>query len=880
MAKEMPSRYDHTLVENGKYDYWLENKCFESGKDLNKTPFCIVIPPPNVTGKLHLGHAWDGTLQDLIIRYKHLKGFDTLWVPGCDHAGIATQAKVEGELRKKGISRYDLGREKFLDVVWDWKHQYHDFILEQWKVLGLSLDYRKERFTLDEGLSRAVKKVFVDLYNKGLIYQGYRIINWDPVQKTALSNIEVIYEESESHMYYFKYFLENNPGKYLEVATTRPETMFGDVCVVVHPKDERFKDWVGKKVVNPANGDLLPIITDEYIDMEFGTGAMKCTPAHDPNDFIIGEKYGFPKPICMNPDGTMNEICGKYVNMDRFECREALLKDCEAAGSLIKIEKHINNVGYSERSHALVEPYLSKQWFVKMGPLAKQALENQKTSGKVDFYPERFEKIFTNWMSNIEDWCISRQLWWGHQIPAWYHKETGEVYVGIEPPKDIENYVQDQDVLDTWFSSALWPFSTLGWPEKTEDIQRYFPTDVLVTGYDIIFFWVSRMIFQSLEFTKEKPFKSVLIHGLIRDAQGRKMSKSLNNGVDPIDVINKYGADSLRYFLTTNSAPGLDLRYSDEKVNAAWNFINKIWNAARFCMMNFPEGYEPEGIDYEHASIYDRQILKQLNETIEKMNASMDKFEFVIAGQELYNFIWDDFCSIYVEMAKLSLQGTDNELRQATQSVMFYVLDAILKLAHPFIPFVTEDIYQNLHDGKKGPLIDSKWPEANTKFSENTNEITVNVINEIIKTVRTMKNDNNIAPNKNIAIHLGIENDALRVKIEKNKHYIQRFCFADKTEIEKTINTQEQGKAFALTANVNLFIPLSGLINLEEEIARLEKESARLDGEIKRCEGMLNNPNFISKAPQAKIDTERNKLLDYQQKKKSVLEKLEEYKKL
>ena len=877
MSKEMPARYNHQEVETGKYEYWLKNRCFESGQDKSKPPFCIVIPPPNVTGKLHLGHAWDGTLQDLIIRYKHLKGFDTLWVPGCDHAGIATQAKVEEKLRKEGISRYDLGREKFLDVAWKWKHEYHNFILDQWKVMGLSLDYNKERFTLDEGLSRAVKEVFVRLYKEGLIYQGQRIINWDPVQKTALSNIEVIYEEHESYMYYFRYYLEGDKSKYLEVATTRPETMFGDVCVVVHPEDARYKDWVGKKVINPANGDLLPVITDEYIDREFGTGAMKCTPAHDPNDFIIGEKYHFPKPICMNPDGTMNEICGKYQGMDRFECREALLKDCQDSGSLIKIEKHINNIGYSERSHAIVEPYLSKQWFVKMDRLAKQALDNQKTDGKVNFYPERFEKIFTNWMSNIEDWCISRQLWWGHRIPAWYHKETGEVYVDVNPPKDIKNYIQDEDVLDTWFSSALWPFTTLGWPEPTEDIKRYFPTDVLVTGYDIIFFWVSRMIFQSLQFTGKRPFKATLIHGLIRDEKGKKMSKSAGNGVDPIDVINKYGADALRYFLTTNSAPGLDLRYSDEKINAAWNFINKIWNASRFCIMNFPEGYEPTEIDYANTSIYERLILKQLNETIEKMEASMEKYEFVIAGTELYNFIWDDFCSVYVEMAKLGLQSENKALQSATQSVMFYVLDAILKLAHPFMPFVTEDIYQTLHNEAKGPLINSKWPEIKEEYSKQYKEGAAESIIDIIKTIRTMKNDNNIAPNKNIELYISIKDEKLRKDVLDNKHYIERFCFATKVEILDKLNIKEQGKAFALKSGIDLFIPLKGLINFEEELNRLNKEKERLESEIRRCEGMLNNPNFISKAPAEKIENEKKKLHDYKVQKESVEHKIGEY---
>ncbi|MDD4066267.1 MAG: valine--tRNA ligase, partial [Bacilli bacterium] len=649
MSKELATKYDHLAVENGKYQKWLDHGCFKSG-DKSKPGYCIVIPPPNVTGKLHIGHTTDESLQDMLTRYKRLKGFDALYLPGMDHAGIATQAKVEARLREKGISRYDLGREKFLEQVWAWKDEYANTIHEQWAKEGLCLDYSKERFTLDEGLSDAVKEVFITLYNKGLIYRGKRIINWDPVQRTALSNIEVIYEETESKMYYFKYVFEGSRD-FLTVATTRPETMFGDVCVVVNPNDKRYKSAVGKKVINPANGDLLPIIADEYVDIEFGTGAMKCTPAHDPNDFAISEKYHLEKPICMNPDGTMNEICGKYKGMDRMVCRNTLVDDIDKSGLLIKIEKHINQVGYSERSHAIVEPYLSDQWFVKMEPLAKQALGFQQTADKIKFYPDRFEKIFTNWMTGIEDWCISRQLWWGHRIPAWYKKDTGEIYVGKEAPKDIENWDQDPDVLDTWFSSALWPFSTLGWPAKTEDLERYFPTDVLVTGYDIIFFWVARMIFQSLEFTKQKPFKDCLIHGLIRDSEGRKMSKSLGNGIDPMEVIDQYGADALRWFLTTSASPGLDMRYSEEKIQAAWNFINKIWNASRFVMLNLGDDFKPTEIKYNELTDVDKWIIARLNKTIESVDENMDKYEFVVVGTYLYNFIWDDFCSWYIELA-------------------------------------------------------------------------------------------------------------------------------------------------------------------------------------------------------------------------------------
>ncbi len=588
--KELATKYDHHEVELDKYQDWVSNDYFTAG-DLSKKPYCIVIPPPNVTGKLHLGHAWDTTLQDIIARYKRMQGFDMLWLSGMDHAGIATQAKVDARLKEQGISRYDIGREKFLEHTWAWKEEYAKTIRQQWAKMGLSLDYSRERFTLDDGLSAAVKKVFVDLYNDGLIYQGERIINWDPQAKTALSNIEVIHKEIEGKFYTFRYQFEDSE-EYLAVATTRPETMFGDVCVVVNPKDKRFQHVVGKQVINPANHQVIPIIADEYIDMEFGTGAMKCTPAHDPNDFIIGEKHELKRPICINEDGSMNELAQEFNGLDRFACRDALVKRIEAEGNLIKIEKHIHQVGHSERTDVIVEPYLSKQWFVKMKPLAQAVLENQEIEDeKINFYPKRFAKNFSLWLENIEDWCISRQLWWGHRIPAYYHNDTSEIYVGLEAPQDIENWHQDEDVLDTWFSSALWPFTTLGWPEQTSDYQRYYPNDTLVTGYDIIFFWVARMAFQARYFTNKRPFKDCLIHGLIRDEDGRKMSKSLGNGIDPMDVIDKYGVDSLRFFLTTNSTPGQDIRYSPEKIEASWNFINKIWNATRFVMMNIPEDF-------------------------------------------------------------------------------------------------------------------------------------------------------------------------------------------------------------------------------------------------------------------------------------------------
>ena len=638
----LENKYDHLKIESDIYETWVEKGYFKAG-DKSKKPYAMVIPPPNVTGKLHLGHSWDNTLQDIITRYKRMCGYDTLYLPGMDHAGIATQAKVDARLKQQGVSRFDIGREAFLNQAWNWKEEYAGFIRKQWATMGLGLDYSRERFTLDEGLSKAVRKTFVTLYKEGLIYQGERIINWDPQAKTALSNIEVIYKPTKGYMYHFYYDVVET-GRRIEVATTRPETMFGDVCVVVHPKDERYKDIVGMHVINPANNEILPIITDEYIDIEFGTGAMKCTPAHDPNDFIIGEKYGFAKPVCINPDATMNQLAGEYEGLDRYQCREKLVERIKSEGHLAYIEEIEHNVGYSERTDVVVEPYLSKQWFVKMKPLAQDVLKNQQNSEtKINFYPERFEKTFIQWLENIEDWCISRQLWWGHRIPVFYHKETGEIYCEMDDPKDIENYTQDEDVLDTWFSSALWPFSTLGWPEKTEDFERYYPTDCLVTGYDIIFFWVARMAFQARHLTNDRPFKDVLIHGLIRDEKGRKMSKSLGNGVDPMDVKQKYGADALRFFLTTNSTPGADLRYTDTKMEASWNFINKIYNASKFVLMNL-EGFRFEDIDLSNLNNIDSWIISKFNATLEDVNKNMEKYEFAMVGNQLYSFVWNDFC--------------------------------------------------------------------------------------------------------------------------------------------------------------------------------------------------------------------------------------------
>ena len=872
MSKQLEPKYNHHKVEEGKYRHWIDKKYFEAG-DTSKKPYSIVIPPPNVTGKLHLGHAWDTTLQDMIIRYKRMQGYDALWLPGMDHAGIATQAKVEARMREEGISRYDLGRDGFLEKAWSWKEEYASIIRAQWEKLGLSLDYSKERFTLDDGLSEAVKEVFVKLYNEGLIYQGKRIINWDPVQRTALSNIEVIHKEIEGAMYYFKYQIVDSDEQ-LIIATTRPETMFADQAIFVHPDDERYTHLVGKKAINPANGEALPIMADSYIDISFGTAVMKCTPAHDPNDFALAKKYNLEMPICMNDDGTMNELAHKYAGMDRFACREALVADFKAAGVVDHIEKHMHQVGHSERSNAIVEPYLSKQWFVKMEPLAKAALENQLKDSKVNFVPERFEKTFNQWMENIEDWCISRQLWWGHQAPAWYHKETGEVYVGKNPPADLENWKQDEDVLDTWFSSALWPFSTLGWPNTDSELfKRYFPTNTLVTGYDIIFFWVSRMIFQSLHFTEERPFEHVLIHGLIRDEQGRKMSKSLGNGVDPMDVIDEYGADTLRFFLTTNSAPGMDLRYIPEKLEASWNFINKIWNSARFVLMNIDDEMKFEELSFDNLNLCDKWILNRLNEVIREVDINMDKFEFVNVGSELYKFIWDDFCSWYIELTKVHLNSTNDTEKQASLNTLVYVLNAIVKMLHPFMPFVTEEIFQAIPHLEESICI-AIWPEVNDHFTDESINDQFTYLIDIVKGIREIRTQYTIKNAIEVPYVINTKNDDLEGLLNKCLPYIKKLCNA----VCSGYNLNAAGEVANITikGGNSLLVELGDYIDKDAEKEKLANQLKKLEGEIKRCQNMLANEKFTSKAPKEKVELERNKLADYQSKYDAVKEKLEQ----
>ena len=826
----LEKKYDHKMVEEGKYENWLNHKYFESG-DMSKKPYAIVIPPPNVTGKLHLGHAWDTTLQDIIIRFKRMQGYDALWVPGMDHAGIATQAKVDAKLKDMGIKPRSLERTEWLKYAWDWKNEYAENIHKQWAKMGLSLDYTKERFTLDSGLSDAVKHVFVTLYNEGLIYRGERIINWDPQAMTALSNEEVIYKDVPGAFYHIKYFIEGTDD-YLEVATTRPETLFGDTAVAVNPNDERYKDLIGKNVVLPIVNKLIPIIGDEHADPEFGTGIVKITPAHDPNDFEVGNRHNLERIIVINPDGTMNENALGYNGLDRFLCRKKLVEDLKNDGLLISVEEITHSVGHSERTGVMVEPYLSKQWFVKMRPLADRVLENQKDKdSKVNFVPERFEKIMNHWMEITYDWCISRQLWWGHRIPAWYKGE--EVYVGMEAPTE-EGWVQDTDVLDTWFSSALWPFSTLGWPEETDLLKRYYPNNVLVTGYDIIPFWVNRMTFQGLHFTGKRPFKDCLIHGLIRDKEGRKMSKSLGNGVDPMDVIDEYGCDALRYFLSTSSAAGQDLRYDEEKVKSTWNFINKLWNASRFCLMNIED---LKVYDFSNLAVQDKWILSKLNKVISKVTKNMESYEFNNAGGELYNFIWSDFCDSYIEMSKFSLDSV------STQSTLCYAISAILKMLHPFMPYVTDEIYSMLPIRDAENIMISSYPLVNEEFNFDSEEKETEEMISFIAAFRNVKQEN------------AISKDA-KVMVNFDNSLINKMLKLDGNLVSEKLSIKEYKVSYG---KLEAIIYYEKEVT-EEDILAKEKQIESLKASILKREKLLSNAGFVSKAPEQLVNDEKIKL--------------------
>ena len=830
----LDKKYNHLEVEKNKYNTWKEKGYFKSDNESEKTPYCIVIPPPNVTGKLHIGHAYDTALQDVIIRYKRMQGFDTLWLPGMDHAAIATEAKVVKKLKDEGIDKYEYGRDKFLKECWDWTHEYGDSIRSQWGALGLSVDYTRERFTLDEGLSEAVKKVFVDYYNKGLIYRGEKIINWDPAAQTALSNEEVIYKEEKSAFYHLKYKLEDSE-EYLDVATTRPETLFGDTAVAVNEKDKRYKKFVGKNVILPLMNKPIPVITDEHADMEKGTGCVKITPAHDPNDFEVGNRHNLERIVIMNDDATMNEnVPKKYQGMTREECREECIKDLKEQGLLLEIEPLTHEVGHSERTDAMVEPMIKEQWFVKMAPLAKKVLEFQdKKDKKVNFVPKRFEKVLKHWMDISYDWCISRQLWWGHRIPAWY--KDGEIYVGMEAPKE-KGWVQDDDVLDTWFSSALWPFSTLGWPEKTKDLERYFPTDCLVTGYDIIFFWVARMTFQSEYINNVRPFKDCVIHGLIRDKQGRKMSKSLGNGVDPFDMVDKYGADSLRYYLSTDGSMGMDLRFDEVKLTSTWNFINKIWNASRFVLMNIEDLKE---VNLKNLKNEDKWILTKFEKMLKSVTKHMDKYEFNLAGSEIYDFTWNYFCDYYIEMAKYSIDSEE------TKSTLCYILTGILKILHPFMPFVTEEIYSMLPVKDAESIMISEYPKYFKKYIFELEEKVIDDAVEFIKNFRNIKAENKITKDLKVMFDTTDDNDLI-VKMLKIKDNV----------IKKPLGIKAY-KVFSERVKARIFFEK---VETEAEKQNKAAQIKLLETSIARREKLLSNENYVNKAPANIVENDRKKL--------------------
>ena len=838
----LEKKYNHVEVEKNKYEEWKSKGYFKSDSKSDKTPYCIVIPPPNVTGKLHLGHAWDTTLQDILIRYKRMQGYDALWLPGMDHAGIATQAKVDKRLRDMGINPRGISREEWLEHAWSWKDEYANTIHEQWAKLGLSLDYSKERFTLDKGLNDAVNYVFVKLYEKGLIYRGERIINWDPVQMTALSNEEVIYKEDKGAFYHIKYFITGTDD-YLDVATTRPETLFGDTAVAVNPKDERYKHLIGKTVILPIVNKEIPIVADMHADPEFGTGVVKITPAHDPNDYEVGMRHNLPRVVVMNLDATMNENAPGYEGMTREECREKLLEDLKEKDLLIRVEEMVHNVGHSERSDAVVEPTLSKQWFVKMRSLADRVLENQKNKDtKVNFVPERYEKTMNHWMEITYDWCISRQLWWGHRIPAWYRGD--EVYVGVVAPEG-DGWVQDEDVLDTWFSSALWPFSTLGWPEETELFKRYYPNNVLVTGYDIIPFWVNRMTFQGLEFTDKRPFKDCLIHGLIRDKEGRKMSKSLGNGVDPMDVIDKYGADSLRFFLTTNTAPGTDLRYDEEKVKSTWNFTNKLWNASRYVLMNIDD-LTKEKITFDNLSEADKWILTAKNKLILEVTKNMDSYDFHNVGNTLYQFIWEDFCDNYIELSKALMNDT-------TKSVLLDVLTTILKLLHPFMPYVTEEIYSMLPVKTGESIMISSYPVYNSEeVFENNYENVEKAISDLTE-IRNLKVTN------------GVKKDA-KVQLETNAdlEYIYRSQL--KITDDNLLTDKDDITNYQTISYQSSLVQITYYFENEVNKEQLQEEIKKLKSSIERRKKLLSNENYVNKAPKNIVDMDRQKLKEEKEK--------------
>ena len=874
--KNIPTVYDPQSFEKKWYKYWEDNKLFHAEVKMDKQPFSIVIPPPNVTGQLHMGHALDNTLQDIQIRWRRMQGYNTLWMPGADHAGIATQIKVEEMLAQDNISRYDLGRDKFIEKVWEWKEQYGDRIITQLKSLGASCDWERERFTMDEGCSKAVREVFVSLYEKGLIYQGYRITNWCPRCNTALSDIEVEHEDKPGNLYHLRYQVENS-DEYIIVATTRPETMLGDSGVAVHPEDERYCHLIGKNLILPIVERKIPIFADDYVDPLFGTGAVKVTPAHDPNAFEMGQRHNLEQIVILNSNATMAENTGKYQGLDRYACRKALLQDLEAIGALVKIEEHNHAVGQCQRCSTIVEPMVSKQWFVKMESLAQPAIAAVETE-KIKFVPERFTKIYLNWLDGIRDWCISRQIWWGHRIPAWYC-ECGETIVARDsvnscPKCGSANVKQDEDVLDTWFSSALWPFSTMGWPEQTPELKQFYPTSVLVTGYDIIFFWVARMIMMGLEFQQEIPFKHVFIHGLVRDSQGRKMSKSLGNGIDPLEVVEKYGADTLRFMLITGNTPGNDMRFYWERVESTRNFANKLWNASRFVLMNltdYDENFDPQASDY---TLADKWILSRYNQTVSDVTRNLERFELGEAGRAIYEFIWNEFCDWYIELSKARLYNKeDSRARQTAQSVLCYVLENTLKLLHPFMPFITEEIWQHIpHEGDS--IIVASWPVEQTTLTDKKAELNMEIVMETIKAIRNMRAEVNVAPGRKSEAILQLASAELVQLFELNASYVKTLAAVEPLNVSLTTPEKPENAMAAVVSGVEIYMPLKGLIDVDKETARLNKELLTLDKELARVSGKLSNEGFVAKAPPDVIEKEKAKQQEFEEKVKAINERL------
>lgn len=878
MSKELAKTYDPKGLEDRLYQKWMDKGYFHAEVNPDKKPFTIVMPPPNITGQLHMGHALDNTMQDILIRFKRMQGFEALWQPGTDHAAIATEVKVTEMLKEKGIDKEEIGREEFLKYCWKWKEEYGGRIVEQLKRMGSSADWERERFTMDEGCSDAVEEVFIRLYEKGYIYKGSRIINWCPVCQTSISDAEVEHEDQSGHFWHINYPIAEEEGRYVEIATTRPETMLGDTAVAVNPEDDRYKDLIGKKLKLPLTDREIPIIADEYVDKEFGTGCVKITPAHDPNDFEVGKRHNLEEINIMNDDATMNELCGKYAGMDRYEARKAMVKDLENQGLLVNVEEHVHAVGTHDRCNTTIEPMIKPQWFVKMEEMAKEAIAVLK-SGDLTFVPERFDKTYLHWLENIRDWCISRQLWWGHRIPAYYCEDCGEVVVqrGGVPDKCPKcggtHLTQDSDTLDTWFSSALWPFSTLGWPEKTPELEYFYPTNVLVTGYDIIFFWVIRMVFSGLEQMKEPPFSHVLIHGLIRDSQGRKMSKSLGNGIDPLEVVEKYGADALRLTLITGNAPGNDMRFYWERVESSRNFANKVWNASRFILMNLEKAEVPQTLDLAELTSADKWILNKVNTLAKEVTENMEKFELGIAVQKVYDFIWEEFCDWYIEMVKPRLYSETDTTKSAALWTLKTVLGNGLKMLHPYMPFITEEIYCTLNPEEES-IMTAAWPEWKVEWDFQEDETSVEMIKEAVRGIRAVRTQMNVPPSKKASVYVVSEDDQIRDTFERGSVFFATLGGASEVLIRKDKEGIADDAVSTVIPNATIYIPFAELVDIEKEIERLKKEEERLSKEIARSNGMLNNEKFISKAPEAKVQDEKDKLANYQQMMAQVKERL------